>query len=86
MDTAAEDFEESPESVTVYTKPEDFHKVKAQLEERGLKTISAELVFKPNKETLVTVSDPEKVQKITTFLEAIDDLDDVQNVYTNAVL
>ncbi len=67
----------------VYTHPEDLHEVKVKLEEDGVKVVSAQLVYRPNKETLIVVSEPEKLQTIHSFLEQVSDLDDVQEVYAN---
>jgi YebC/PmpR family DNA-binding regulatory protein len=75
VEVGALDFDDG----TLYTKPEDLHKVSAALEKPG------SLVFRPNKQTMVTVSDPEQLQQLETLLEAIDDLDDIQNIYTNHV-
>lgn len=61
----------------VYTKPEDLHKV-TELLKNDLKIISSELVFKPNKETMVNAD-------IADFLEKLEELPDVQNVYCNAI-
>ncbi|MEK7127538.1 MAG: YebC/PmpR family DNA-binding transcriptional regulator [Patescibacteria group bacterium] len=73
LDAGAEDVSDS----VVYTKPEDLHKV-TELLAKDLKIISSELVFKPNKETMINAD-------IADFLEMIDNLDDVQNIYCNAV-
>ncbi|MBI3887784.1 YebC/PmpR family DNA-binding transcriptional regulator [Candidatus Microgenomates bacterium] len=68
------DFDEN----TLYTKPEDLHRVSETLKKPG------SLVFRPNKETMVEIKDPVISGKIQDLLEAIDELDDVQNVYINA--
>jgi YebC/PmpR family DNA-binding regulatory protein len=73
LEAGAEDVEGS----SVYTRPEDLHRVKEELA-KSLKIISAELIFRPNKETMVKAPAGE-------FLEKLSDLADVQNVYCNAV-
>lgn len=50
-------------------------------EEAGLTVASAELEWVPN--TMASVDDQEKEEKVYTFLERLDELDDVQNVYAN---
>lgn len=61
----------------VYTKPEDLHRISEFLGKSG------NLGFRPNKETMIEISDPVQVEKVHNLLSAIDDLDDVQNVYSN---
>ena len=70
-------------SIEVITPPADFIAVKEALEAAGLKPVMAEVQMKPNMETLFTGDDAIKMQKI---LDALEDLDDVQDVYTSAVI
>ena len=70
-------------SIEVITPPNDFIAVKEAMEAAGLKAVVAEVIMKPNMETLFTGDDAVKMQKI---LDALDDLDDVQDVYTTAVI
>jgi YebC/PmpR family DNA-binding regulatory protein len=70
-------------SVEVLSAPPDFDKVKAALEKAGLKPDAAEVTMKPLSETALAGADAEKMR---TLLDALDELDDVQNVYTTAVL
>lgn len=91
VETAADIFEKAVEAGAedvednfVYTKPEDLHKVTEALEQVGLKITSSGLTYRPNKETMVAVAGEEEKAKARELLTAIDDLDDVQNVYTNA--
>ncbi|MEK7565761.1 MAG: YebC/PmpR family DNA-binding transcriptional regulator [Patescibacteria group bacterium] len=74
LEVGALDFEDG----TLYTKPEDLHKISEVLGKIG------SLIFKPNKETMINVTDPNVSAKIQNLLTALDDLDDVQNVYCNA--
>lgn len=73
LEVGALDFEDG----ILYTKPEDLHKISEILGKTGT------LAFRPNKETMIKVTDPTKIHEL---LEAIDNLDDVQNVYYNAQL
>lgn len=70
-------------SIEVVTPPNDFIAVKEAMEAAGLKAMVAEVMMKPNMETIFTGDDAVKMQKI---LDALEDLDDVQDVYTTAVI
>lgn len=70
-------------SVEVITAPNDFVSVKEALEAAGLNSVLAEVTMKPENEVEFAGDDAIKMQKI---LDALDDLDDVQNVYTNALI
>lgn len=67
----------------VLCSPNDFANVKEALEKAGFKADSAEVIMKPDVETVFTGEDAQKMQKL---LDAIENLDDVQEVYTNAVI
>ena len=70
-------------SIEVLTGPYEFAKVKAALEKAGLKAELAEVTMKPSSETDLPADDAAKMQKM---LDALESLDDVQDVYTTAVL
>ena len=70
-------------SIEVITPPNDFLAVKEALETAGLKPAMSEVTMKPSMETVFTGDDAVKMQKI---LDALEDLDDVQDVYTTAVI
>lgn len=70
-------------SIEVITPPADFVAVKEALEAAGLKPAIAEVTMKPTMETVFTGDDAVKMQKI---LDMLEDLDDVQDVYTTAVI
>lgn len=67
----------------VLCHPNDFAQVKDALEKAGFKADVAEIIMKPATETVFTGEDAVKMQKI---LDALENLDDVQEVYTNAVI
>ena len=77
LETGALDVEDN----IVYTAPADLHRVKEELS-KSLKIVNAELVYRPNKETIVKLS-PQDLEKVENFIETIDSLDDVQMVYCN---
>jgi YebC/PmpR family DNA-binding regulatory protein len=70
-------------SIEVITPPGDFVTVKEAMEAAGLKAVLAEVTMKAMNEVDSTGDDAVKMQKI---LDALEDLDDVQEVYTSAVL
>jgi YebC/PmpR family DNA-binding regulatory protein len=70
-------------SIEVVTTPNDFLAAKDKLEKSGLKAELAEVIMKPTIEIALTGEDAAKMQKLMDALEA---LDDVQEVYTSAVM
>ncbi|WP_144393829.1 YebC/PmpR family DNA-binding transcriptional regulator [Pleionea sediminis] len=68
-------------SYEVLTTPEDFLSVKDGLKEAGLSPENAEVAMLPSTQAELTASDGAKVLRL---IERLEDLDDVQNVYTNA--
>jgi YebC/PmpR family DNA-binding regulatory protein len=70
-------------AIEVITAPGDFEAVKNALEATGLKPELAEVIMKPLNETPLAGDDAAKMQKL---LDALEDLDDVQEVYTSAVM
>lgn len=69
--------------IEVITSPTEFATVKSALEAAGFKAEVAEIVMKPATETEFTGEDAVKMQKL---LDALENLDDVQEIYTNAVI
>jgi YebC/PmpR family DNA-binding regulatory protein len=67
----------------VLCDPFAFASVKEALEKAGFKAEVAEIIMKPATETVFTGEDGIKMQKI---LDALENLDDVQEVYTNALI
>ena len=70
-------------SVEVLTAPNDFSTVKDALEQAGFKPEFGEVTMKPLNENEITGDDAAKMQKL---LDALDSLDDVQEVYTTAAI
>ena len=70
-------------SVEVICAPGDFLAVKAGLEQAGLKAEVADVTLKPLNETELAGEDAAKMQKL---LDALDALDDVQEVYSTAMM
>lgn len=80
-DRGAEDIEEAGEEVIVYTKPDELSKVKEGLVSEGITVVEAELTRKPS--TFVAIENKEIAQKLLSFIDKLEDLDDVQKVYAN---
>ena len=82
LDAGAEDAVEEDGEIIVYTELKDLASVRNQLVEQGLKVKDAELRYIAN--TPVEIADTETAQKLMKVVDALDDLDDVVNVHTNA--
>lgn len=70
-------------AIEVITTPNDFEAVKTALEAAGLKPEVAEITMRASTDSELTGDDSVKMQKL---LDALESLDDVQEVYTNAVI
>ena len=68
-------------SIDVWTTPEQFNDVLAAMKAAGHEPAEAEITMQPATEVTLEQEDAEKVIRLVDMLE---DLDDVQNVYTNA--
>lgn len=82
LEAGAEDAVDEDEEITVYTDQKDLAKVRKAIIEAGLEVKDAELQYIGT--SLVEVSDDETAAKLMKVLDALDDLDDVVNVHTNA--
>jgi YebC/PmpR family DNA-binding regulatory protein len=84
LDAGAEDVLTDDEGgFEVLCPPHDFSLVKEALEKAGFKADVAEIVMKPATETEFSGDDAIKMQKL---LDALENLDDVQEIYTNAII
>ncbi len=84
LDAGAEDVITDDEGgVEVLCAPGDFETVKGALEKAGLKAEVAEITMKPLNATELGGDDGERMQRL---LDTLEDLDDVQAVYTTAVI
>ncbi|MFC1602218.1 YebC/PmpR family DNA-binding transcriptional regulator [Pseudomonadota bacterium] len=69
------------DSIDVLTTPEDFSDIKAALEGAGLEAANAEVTY--NASTKAEM-DQDGAEKLMRMIDALEDLDDVQEVYSNA--
>lgn len=81
LDAGAEDFAAEDEVFIITTLPEDFGTVREVLESNGLEFLEAELKMVPD--TLTSI-DEETSIKFQKMLDALEDDDDVQDVFHNA--
>ncbi len=80
IETGADDLSNEGEVFEVYTAPSDVYAVKEGLEAAGYKIVSAEVEKIPSTYTSL---DDEQAVKMNRLLDALDDNDDVQNVWHN---
>ncbi len=75
------DMDIGEEEITIYTEPDKFLSVKDELDKLGYdKYIVSEVTFIPDNYIAL---DEENTEKVMALVEALEDLDDVQNVYHN---
>ena len=83
LDAGADDFEAEDDAFVVYTSVSAFSSVRKYLEEKGLNFFEAQITMLP--QTKITLEGDELV-KFNKLIDALEDLDDVQNVYHNVDL
>jgi len=81
LDAGAEDATEEDGEMRVITDAKELAKVRDAIKAAGLELTDAELSYEPN--TIVTIDNEEKQAKVYAMLEALEELDDVVNTYTN---
>jgi YebC/PmpR family DNA-binding regulatory protein len=82
LEAGADDVVTEPDgSIEVITTPESFAAVQAAMDRTGLQPEHAEITQRANVDAKVTGEDAEKMLKL---LDVLEDLDDVQHVYSNA--
>ena len=81
LEAGAEDVKDQEDQFEVITSPEDFLNVKAAFDDRELKYELAEITMSP--QTTVRIEDPKTAQQLLRLMDALEDSDDVQNVYAN---
>ena len=79
-EAGAEDVTDDGEVFTVVTGPSDLFTVRKALQEAGFDYDSADQVMQPKNEVELSLEDARKVSKL---IDNLDDLDDVQNIYSN---
>lgn len=80
-DDGADDIEEVLDEVFIYTQMHDLAKVKDALSKAGLEIVEADLIRAPI--VKIEITDEDKLSKIEHFVSTLEEMDDVQKVYTN---
>ena len=81
LDAGALDFITNDDNYEIYTTTEDFIKVKEALEQVGIKEfLTSEITYVAS--NLIELDD-EQTEKVQALIDTLDDIDDVQNVYSN---
>jgi len=81
LDAGAIDVQEETGESLVYTEATDLARVRDALKEQGFTITEAELTYVPN--TTIDVTDKDTAGKIMRLMDALDDIDDVQNTHVN---
>jgi len=85
IDLGADDVdpvEPDDETLTIYTDPSDLEKIRQALEAKKYKVVKAETTLLPK--TKIELSEEKVAHQLLRLVDKLEDLDDVQNVYTNA--
>jgi len=81
MDAGAEDIRVEEDTIEVLCKPADLNAVRDALTAASIEFTSAEVTMLPN--STVRIEDSKEASQILRLLDALDDNDDVQQVYAN---
>ena len=80
VDAGAEDIKSDNKNYEIYCDPKDFENVKKALKDKEIKWELAELTMVPTSTIKVT---GQQAKQVLSLVEALEDHDDVQNVYAN---
>lgn len=80
LEAGAEDIKATDDAFEITAAPEDFDAIAQALEENGIETAESEITMIPDNTVKLEGKDAEKMQ---TLIDALDEHDDVQNVYSN---
>jgi YebC/PmpR family DNA-binding regulatory protein len=81
LDAGAEDLADDGEMWRITTPPTELHTVRAALEEGGITVSSSELTMLPT--STIAVEESDVAKRVLRLIDALDDNDDVQDVYAN---
>ena len=80
LEAGADDMKVEDEVFEITAEPEAFDAIEVALGEKGIETASAEVTMVPDNTVHLEGKDAEKMQ---TLIDALEDNDDIQNVYSN---
>ncbi len=80
LDAGAEDIDDEAGEIEIITAPSDFENIKKVLEDAGFKPVNAEITMIPQTTVQLT---GHQVGQALRLMDALEDNDDVQNVYAN---
>ena len=80
LEAGADDMKDEGDVFEITAEPDAFDAIEAALGEKGIETASAEITMVPENTVKLSGEDAEKMQKLE---DALEDNDDVQNVYSN---
>lgn len=81
LDAGAEDFNVEEDYFEITTDPNDFSKVREALEKKGYEFMEADVEMLPVTTTKLT--EPKQIEFMDKLIENLEDMDDVQNVWSN---
>ena len=81
LDAGADDAIEEDDEIVVYTDMKQLGEVRNKLKDAGLEVIEADLQYAPNE--VIEVTDADEAKKVIKLMDAIEELDDVTNTYSN---
>jgi YebC/PmpR family DNA-binding regulatory protein len=81
IDLGVEDVSDTNDGIEVYVAPEKLNEQRKKFEESGFEIIETELVMKPK--NFQTITDAAVATKAITFLETVEEQDDVAKVFSN---
>src|SRR6266700_4794175 len=85
LDLGADDVDSvgpDDETLTIYTDPSDLERIRQALEAKKYEVVKAESTMLPK--TRIEINEEKVAHQVMRLVEKLEDLDDVQNVYTNA--
>ena len=82
LDNGADDLVTNEDTYEIYTTPDNFLKVKEAMDNMGIKDyITSEITSVASNK--IEVADEETKEKVYNLIDALEDIDDVQDVYHN---
>ena len=76
-----DDASEEDDEMILYTDPKELAIVRDKIKDLEIEILEAELTYVPG--TIVDITDKDTAGKIIRLMDALDDIDDVTNTYTN---